>query len=111
MSLENDKCKFCNAAQKQLQQTNTSLECLKTKKCDNNDSNLKDRLYSRPILFTHFPLFRLSDEICPHDIDSDPSETKSIFREKYDSLSKEATKQVFLIFLNFWNVSPSYYLF
>jgi len=92
MALENDKCKFCNAAQQQLKQTNSSLECLKTKKCDNND--LKDKLYSRPILFTHFPLFRTSDEICPHDIDSDPSDTKSKFKEKYDALSKEATKQV-----------------
>ncbi len=91
MSLENDKCKFCEATQRQLKHLNKSLNCLKAKECQ------KDRVYSRPILFTHFPLYRTSDAICPRDIDSDPtvdSKPISKFKEKYDTLSKESTKQV-----------------
>jgi hypothetical protein len=74
MALENDGCKFCHKTQKQLKKINTTLECLRSKtndaesplpkKCQKNDE-LKDKIYSQPIIFTHFPLYRESDDICP----------------------------------------------
>lgn len=96
MALENDKCKFCTNAQRQLKSLNKTLKCLKSNKneCINLDGSLlENKVYSRPVLFTHFPLYRTSDEICPHDIDSDPAPNVR-FRQNYDSLSKESTQQV-----------------
>ncbi len=95
MTLENDNCNFCKRTQKQLKEINTTLECLRSgvgKKCSKKLDLIKDRLYSRPILFTHFPLYRDSDRVCPKSIDSEVEHEN--FREKYDCLSREATKQI-----------------
>lgn len=94
MALENDRCKFCTAAQRQLKELNQTLTCLKEA---NGDCGFKERVYSKPIIFTHFPLYRKSDAVCPHDIDSDP-ETNVKFKENFDCLSKSSTKQVIKIF-------------
>ena len=89
MALENDGCEFCNKAQRQLSLINRTLS---------RERKLKDRVYSRPILFSHFPLFRQSDALCPKDIDSESNvherDKFDIFKPKYDCLSKEATQQV-----------------
>jgi ethanolamine phosphate phosphodiesterase len=91
MAMENDGCQFCNKAQRQLKLVNRTL---------NRDKKLSDRVYSRPILFTHFPLYRQSDSLCPKDIDSESvvheKDHFDIFKPKYDCLSKEATQQVCL---------------
>lgn len=59
---------------------------------------LNGKKYSRPILFTHFPLYRKSDAICPQTIDSESALLDGIkpqgFKEKYDCLSRESTDQV-----------------
>lgn len=95
MALENDRCKFCTEAQRQLKRLNKTLNCLKAnkKECSLNGAVLKDKTYSRPVLFTHFPLFRTSDSVCPHDIDSDPNNNVR-FKQNHDTLSKDSTKQV-----------------
>jgi hypothetical protein len=98
MALENDGCGFCKRAQNEIKQLNTTLDCLKNhksnKECENIDLN--DRVYSRPIVFSHFPLYRESDSICPTDIDSEYSHINKnpVFRSKYDCLSKEATNKL-----------------
>lgn len=92
MALENDNCKFCKETQKELKRLNKTLTCLKYSNC----TRLNNRVYSRPIIFTHFPLYRSSDSICPFDIDSEKSVLKDNprFRPKYDCLSLESTRQV-----------------
>jgi ethanolamine phosphate phosphodiesterase len=111
MALENDGCEFCNEAQKQLKQVNKTLSCLKVlNKIRNSNpesidsyckgisdlNKLNGRKYSKPILFTHFPLYRASDRDCPNDIDTEKYVTGeySLFRSKYDCLGIDATKQV-----------------
>lgn len=48
----------------------------------------------RPVLLTHYPLFRESDEFC-NELDEAPSEEKyTRFREKWDCLSREATESI-----------------
>ena len=97
MAMENDGCQFCNKAQRQLKLVNLTL---------NREKKLTDRVYSRPILFTHFPLYRQSDSMCPKDIDSESivpeKDHFDIFKPKYDCLSKEATQQVCKILLSFY---------
>ena len=89
MAIENDGCQFCNKAQRQLKLVNRTL---------NREKKLSNRVYSRPILFTHFPLYRQSDSLCPKDVDSESIvhdiDQFDIFKPKYDCLSKEATQQV-----------------
>lgn len=97
MAMENDGCRFCATAQQELKKMNRTLECLKNGK---NKTCLKKlgekRVYSKPIVFTHFPLFRQSDSICPIDVDSEFNTIgrNPLFKSKYDCLSLESTKQV-----------------
>ena len=112
MTLEDDGCTFCKQAQRELNQLNQTLECLKQKKSDQsmllskkcqdllNKQHLNQNLiYSRPIIFMHYPLYRDSDAICPNDIDAELSVSKrsNQNRESYDCLSRKSTNQVFLI--------------
>lgn len=105
MAMENDGCRFCASGQQELKRMNETLECLKQKnstqkttKCSKTAKQLisQGHVYSRPIVFTHFPLFRASDSICPQDLDSELSSIgrNPKFIPKFDCLSKESTKQV-----------------
>lgn len=107
MALENDGCKFCKRTQSQLKYLNKTLECIKSTS-DKSDETVDDsvcagvrqlypnRFYSRPIVLTHFPLFRKSDSICPDDIDNEYNNIQKspLFKPKFDCLSLESTKQV-----------------
>ena len=106
MSLENDGCRFCERTNKELRELNQTLKCLKLKsqsklgpKCQDllNRTSLHKSEYSRPILFTHFPLYRQSDLLCPEDIDTElyVNEKLTFFKENFDCLSKESTKKAF----------------
>jgi predicted MPP superfamily phosphohydrolase len=107
MALENDGCKFCRETQSELIKLNKTLSCLLENddlKCEKYKHKLEykidnltfKRKYSRPILFSHFPLYRKTDEMCPNDIDSEFMTNKeySKFKPKYDCLSLEATSQL-----------------
>ena len=104
MAMENDGCRFCSRAQQELKKMNKTFECLKngssskTSKCTKTAEDLlkKGRVYSRPIVFTHFPLYRTSDSMCPNDFDSELSSIgkNPVFKPNFDCLSKESTKQV-----------------
>ena len=116
MAFENDGCKFCLEAQRQLARANRTLTCLlknqqpqETATCEPLWSDEKyampGRVYSRPILFTHFPLHRTSDRVCASGRDHADTELaitnkQAKHRPKYDCLSLDATKQVIYINLN-----------
>lgn len=102
MSLENDGCSFCKKTQKELKKLNNTLKCLKGTKTSNCTNIFKfntNSIYSRPIIFTHYPLYRDSDSICPLDIDSEKIvlNENPRFRPKYDCLSRESSKQVSIL--------------
>jgi hypothetical protein len=99
MAMENDGCKFCQQTQNELKKLNKTLECLKRgdSQCVSSSGiNFENRVYSRPIVFTHFPLFRNSDSECPKDVDSEFSNIgrNPTFKSKFDCLSPQSTKQV-----------------
>lgn len=96
ISLENDGCKFCRRTQTELKKLNKTLTCLRdngVEKCEFKNFTGK---YSRPIIFTHYPLFRESDSICPFDIDSELAviQKNPKFKPNYDCLSIESTHQM-----------------
>lgn len=92
MAMEGDNCRLCAEAENQLQKINRTLECLKifnfnqssqkfSSECSkifNENSNskiLSSKIYSRPILLQHFPLFRKSDENCKEFDEAPPVES------------------------------------
>jgi hypothetical protein len=104
MALQNDKCKFCKEAQLQLKQLNLTLNCIKDGDCKNMGKiyNInKNKKYTKPIVFTHFPLHRSSDKMCPFDIDSEPIDQSYNYKANHDCLSLDSTRQVQLLLLVF----------
>ncbi|XP_015173959.1 PREDICTED: metallophosphoesterase 1 [Polistes dominula] len=94
MALEGDGCFLCKSTEIAINKIAEQLQCAKGK--HNNCTKSKDKLsiYSRPILLQHYPLYRVSDEIC-NEPDEAPREIKSLqFRERWECLSKEASKQL-----------------
>jgi hypothetical protein len=76
MALNGDNCSLCSAAEAEIKQIGQSLQTSP----------------HRPILMSHFPLFRSSDELC-NETDSADSEDKLIeFREGYDCISEYSTE-------------------
>lgn len=77
MALERDGCALCNEAEYEIKSIKKRLEKLK-----------QIQKYSNPIILQHFPTFRENDDKC--------IETNSInhdkYREKWETLSKDATK-------------------
>ncbi|XP_043490626.1 metallophosphoesterase 1 isoform X1 [Polistes fuscatus] len=94
MALEGDGCFLCKSTEIAIDKIAEQLQCAKG--IDNNCTKSKDKLsmYSRPILLQHYPLYRVSDEMC-NEPDEAPRELKSLqFRERWECLSKEASKQL-----------------
>lgn len=68
-------------------------------KLDPNHSggNCKDKDIfpeSAPILLQHYPLYRVSDAECTGEDSASPEEKKLLFRERYDTLSVEASNML-----------------
>ncbi|XP_073957199.1 metallophosphoesterase 1 homolog isoform X2 [Choristoneura fumiferana] len=88
MAMEGDSCSLCREARYSIDKISRSLECSKYPDLCNDVSKLN---YSRPILMQHFPLYRMSDALCTEpDAPPLPLRNKR-FRNKIDSLSREAT--------------------
>lgn len=93
MALEGDGCFLCKPTEIAINKIAGHLKCAKGihNNCTKTD---KLSIYSRPILLQHYPMYRLSDEIC-NEPDEAPIEIKSIqFRERWECLSKEASEQL-----------------
>lgn len=78
MAMEGDECSLCAAAESRVKEVSDSL------------TNSSDR----PVLLSHFPLFRESDEHC-NEPDSAEAEDKLVeFRVRKDCLSEESTEKL-----------------
>ena len=81
MALEGDGCFLCKTAVQSLKKVQEKL----------SSKNGSQTEIPRPILMSHFPLFRLSDEHCDEP-DEAPADEKSVqFREGWDCISKESS--------------------
>jgi hypothetical protein len=76
MAMEGDDCHLCTEAQNSLKSINKKLEKLKN-----------DKSFSAPFVLQHFPTYRGSDDNC---IEKN-SENDARYREKWETLSKEAS--------------------
>jgi len=82
MAFEGDGCSMCQRAAKAVRKLGTSLR----EQSDGNNQVVK------PILMSHFPLYRVSDSHCD-EVDEAPEEEKEVeFREKWDCISKESSE-------------------
>lgn len=80
MAFEGDSCFLCKEAEDALTRIGRKL------------SQSPD--LARPILLSHFPLFRESDEHCD-EVDEAPADEKGTkFRERWDCLSREASTRL-----------------
>lgn len=85
MTMDGDFCNLCADADHKLKQIGHQL-------CP-NDSCFPS---VRPLVLTHFPLFRVDDSHCGDDSDSGPESYKTHpFVPKWDCLSIEATQLIF----------------
>ncbi|KAJ8669357.1 hypothetical protein QAD02_000618 [Eretmocerus hayati] len=94
MLKEGNGCSLCDTIEDAIHNIVEELKCSEgnVSHCSNNTYATKN--YSRPILLQHFSLFRESDEIC-HEPDEAPNDIENDeFVQKWDCLSKEATKQL-----------------
>jgi ethanolamine phosphate phosphodiesterase len=81
VTMEGDYCQLCSDAEHKLADIANQL-------CPQSNCSQ----HSRPILLTHFPLFRESDKFCD-ELDSAPNNIKlEKFKQKWDCLSEKATK-------------------
>lgn len=92
MTLSQDGCYFCDAAERDIRRISTRLNCAKQKPGSNVCDKLDDKLefYARPVILQHFPTFRKSDEQC-EEFDTPEVE---IYRENWEVLSKNATEML-----------------
>ncbi|KAK7497707.1 hypothetical protein BaRGS_00011102 [Batillaria attramentaria] len=99
MAMEGDGCDLCTEAEDSLQKVSLQLRCAKgtvtTEREKKRCQNFEKFQYSQPVLLQHFPLYRPSDINCSTQ-DAAPEEEKIIaFRPRHDTLSKQATRQLF----------------
>ncbi|VDI03302.1 Hypothetical predicted protein [Mytilus galloprovincialis] len=99
MAMEGDGCNLCSQAINDLEDISWELKCAKGisegKEMPAVCNGFNKFKYSQPILLQHFPMYRPSDANCTVP-DAAPLDEKYIpFREKWDCLSQEASKQLF----------------
>ena len=76
MAMHGDNCSLCSEAESHVQQIGRSL----------SDSA------HRPILLSHFPLFRTSDELCSEPDSAEPDDKLIEFRDRIDCMSEESSE-------------------
>nr|XP_006117547.1 metallophosphoesterase 1 isoform X1 [Pelodiscus sinensis]XP_025037659.1 metallophosphoesterase 1 isoform X1 [Pelodiscus sinensis]XP_025037660.1 metallophosphoesterase 1 isoform X1 [Pelodiscus sinensis] len=97
VSLEGDGCTVCSRAEAKLMKLSHKLNC--SQQQEQNSSNkrchdVEQLPASEPILLQHYPLYRRSDAECRGEDSALPEEKNIPFKEKYDVLSREASKKL-----------------
>ncbi|XP_076470405.1 metallophosphoesterase 1-like [Babylonia areolata] len=99
MAMEGDKCDMCRETRKALGKVALQLQCAKRAKAGRSEREecrkYRTFQYSKPVLLQHFPLFRPSDANCTTEDAAPPSEKNVQFIPKHDTLSREASSQLF----------------
>ncbi|XP_078397207.1 metallophosphoesterase 1 [Cetorhinus maximus] len=97
IALQGDGCSICEKVENDLLQLSLALNCSRQLDPSHSNENCKEKEIfpaSVPILLQHYPLYRVSDEECTGEDSASPEEKKLLFREKYDTLSLEASKKL-----------------
>ncbi|KFO90063.1 Metallophosphoesterase 1, partial [Buceros rhinoceros silvestris] len=96
VAMEGDGCAVCRAAEAKLVALSHRLNCSQqppghsSKRC----GDVEKLPASAPILLQHYPLYRKSDAKCSGEDTAPPEEKNTLFKEKYDVLSREASQKL-----------------
>ena len=85
MAMDGDYCELCSLAEHQIEQISLKL----FRKCKINSARLCEE--QRPILLSHFPLYRTSDLDCDQPDSEYNLDEKSTIRPRIGCLSKQST--------------------
>ncbi|CAF0938484.1 unnamed protein product [Adineta steineri] len=83
IAFEGDQCRLCQRAENELNEVVNDLK--------------RTGAWTKPILLSHFPLYRMNDEHCSRSSSTSSLKTTSQFpllRERFDVLSQEATEHL-----------------
>ncbi|XP_067887331.1 metallophosphoesterase 1 isoform X2 [Heterodontus francisci] len=96
IALQGDGCSICKKVENDLHQLSLALNCSRQLDPNHSHENCKEKIFpaSAPILLQHYPLYRVSDAECTGEDSASPEEKKLLFREKFDTLSLEASKKL-----------------
>ncbi|XP_078073144.1 metallophosphoesterase 1 isoform X2 [Mustelus asterias] len=97
IALQGDGCSICEKVENDLHKLSFALNCSRELDPNHPNENCKEKETfpaSAPILLQHYPLYRVSDAECTGEDSASPAEKKLLFREKYDTLSLEASRKL-----------------
>lgn len=92
VALHGDHCPICQHVEEELQKLSHALNC-----SIQDDGQCKDTARfapAAPVLLQHYPLYRVSDAMCTGVDKASLDEQYLLFRERYDVISKDASKKL-----------------
>ncbi|XP_048031089.1 metallophosphoesterase 1 isoform X1 [Megalobrama amblycephala] len=95
VALHGDHCPICQRVEEELHKLSYALNCsFQGAQHDGQCKHTENFAPTAPILLQHYPLYRESDAMCT-DVDAAPlDERYQLFRERYDVISKSASKKL-----------------
>lgn len=95
VALHGDHCPICQHVEEELQKLSHALNCSIQGAQHNGQCKNAPRFSpAAPVLLQHYPLYRVSDAMCT-GVDTAPlDEQYLLFQERYDVISKNASKKL-----------------
>ncbi|XP_074196493.1 metallophosphoesterase 1 isoform X2 [Rhinolophus sinicus] len=93
VALEGDGCNICSEAEAELIEISHKLNCSREELHSSQCGDGQPLPRSAPVLLQHFPLYRKSDANCTGEDAAPPEERGTLFKERYDVLSREASQK------------------
>ncbi|TRY91060.1 hypothetical protein DNTS_035780 [Danionella cerebrum] len=95
VALHGDRCPICQNVEEELQKLSRALNCsIQGAEDDGHCKKTSTFPPTAPILLQHYPLYRVNDAMCT-GVDAAPlDERNQPFQERYDVLSKDASKKL-----------------
>uniref|UniRef100_A0A9J7XK96 Metallophosphoesterase 1 n=1 Tax=Cyprinus carpio carpio TaxID=630221 RepID=A0A9J7XK96_CYPCA len=95
VALHGDHCPICQRVEKELHKLSHALNCsIQSEQHYDQCKNTESFASTAPVLLQHYPLYRVSDAMCT-GIDAAPlDERYQLFQERYDVISKNASKKL-----------------
>ncbi|XP_019566916.2 metallophosphoesterase 1 isoform X1 [Rhinolophus sinicus] len=94
VALEGDGCNICSEAEAELIEISHKLNCSREELHSSQCGDGQPLPRSAPVLLQHFPLYRKSDANCTGEDAAPPEERGTLFKERYDVLSREASQKL-----------------
>uniref|UniRef100_A0A673I1Z2 Metallophosphoesterase 1-like n=1 Tax=Sinocyclocheilus rhinocerous TaxID=307959 RepID=A0A673I1Z2_9TELE len=95
VALHGDHCPICQRVEEELHKLSHALNCsIQGAQHYGQCKNTESFAPTAPVLLQHYPLYRVSDAMCT-GVDATPLDDRyQLFQERYDVLSKNASKKL-----------------